>query len=306
MTTTPPATITHLLVPLDGSALAESALPATTRLARALPARVTLLHVMERDAPATVHGHDHLDDPGEAEAYLAGWIARLAAAGVRADGHVHPNPEGDVARSIAEHAAELGADLIVLCAHGEGGARGWWAGTMAQQTIRRAAPPVLMVRPAPGSAAAPEFAPRTVLVALDGTPQGEAALPAALELARALGAGLLLARVVPTASTLGGDRAATALFTPAATAAALDLDADDARAELAALAARLAPAGVPVRHEVLRGDAVRKLAEAAERAAPGLLAVATHAHTGLDALWAGSVGSRVVGKVTTPLLLVHR
>ena len=53
-------------------------------------------------------------------------------------------------------------------------------------------------------------------------------------------------------------------------------------------------------------DAVRKLAEAAERAAPGLLAVATHAHTGLDALWAGSVGSRVVGKVTTPLLLVHR
>lgn len=305
MATIPPATMTHLLVPLDGSALAEAALPATVRLARGLPARVTLLHVTERDAPATVHGHHHLDDPAEAETYLEAWRDRLEAAGVGADCHVHPNPEGDVARSIAEHAAELGADLIVLCAHGEGGARGWWAGTMAQQTIRRAAPPVLLVRPEPGTAAAPEFAPRTVLVALDGSPEGEAALPDAAALARALGAGLLLTRVVPTASTLGGDRAATAIFTPSATAATLELEAAAAREELAALAARLAPTGVPVRAEVLRGEAFRKLAEATERAAPSLLALATHGHAGLDALWSGSVGSRVVAKVTAPLLLVH-
>ncbi|HET7095147.1 MAG TPA: universal stress protein, partial [Thermomicrobiales bacterium] len=283
-----PVPMHHLLVPLDGSALAEAALPAAIRLGRALPARVTLLHVMERGAPATVHGHAHLDDPAKAAAYLTGVEARFADAGIAVEVHVHPNPEGDVAASIAEHAAEFGADLIVLCAHGEGGLSGWWSGAMAQQVIRRVAPPVLLVRPRPDGMA-PPFAPAAAFVALDGGSEGEAALPPALTLARALALGLVLAVVVPTVGTLPGDRAATAIFVPSATAAALDLEQDVAAAYLDGLAARLQPSGVPVRTVVARGDAVRQMAALAEHNGPNILALATHVRAGLDAFWSGSV-----------------
>ena len=60
-----------LLVPLDGSPAAEAVLPAATTLARALPARLSLLHSIERDAPDRVHGERHLTGVAEAEAYLA-------------------------------------------------------------------------------------------------------------------------------------------------------------------------------------------------------------------------------------------
>ena len=56
----------HLLVPLDGSRLAEAALPAASFVAGRLGARVTLLHVIERDAPQEIHGERQLSEPEEA------------------------------------------------------------------------------------------------------------------------------------------------------------------------------------------------------------------------------------------------
>ena len=303
MSTIAPATIKHLLVPLDGSRLAEAALPAATMLAERLGARVTLLHVMERHAPATVHGERHLTRAGEAEAYLNGVASRFADAGVPVEGHVHPNEEGDVAASVAEHAAELGADLVVLCTHGRGGPREWFFGSLAQQVVRRGIAPVLMVRPGPDGNA-PRFAPRAVFVALDGTAEGELALSAALALACALGAMVRLVVVVATLATVAGDRAATARLSPAATTAALDLEQEAAQGYLERLRTRLQAAGTPVDVQVGRGDAVQVVTELATRAAGDLLAVATHGHAGFDALWSGSVGSKVVARFAGPLLLV--
>jgi nucleotide-binding universal stress UspA family protein len=306
----------HLLVPLDGSLLAEAALPAAVALGQRTAARTTLLHVLERRAPATVHGQRHLTDVTEAEAYLAEVAAGFAAAGVAVDWHVHPNPEGDVAAAIAAHAAEFGVDLIVLCAHGQGGTAGtlasplraglrvWLTGSIAQQVIRRATPPVLLVRP-DESSEAPPFAPATVVVALDGTAEGEAALPAAIALARPFGAALDLVVAVETLGTVTGDRAATATLVPSATAAALDLEERAAAAYLAALRDRLVSAGLRIRTEVARGEPVRMVTAVAERVGPHVLALATHGRTGLDALWLGSVGTRVVARAAGPLLLVH-
>lgn len=299
-----PQTIAHLLAPLDGSRLAESTLPAVLALASRLPARVTLLHVLERHPPVTVHGERHLSGAAEAEAYLHGVAARFGDAAIAVDSHAHPSPEGDVAASIVAHAAEVGAKLIVLCTHGRGGPRVWLSGSIAQRVVHRAGAPVLLVRPG-ADGVAPPFAPRTVLVALDGTPEGEAALPAALALALALGATLHLLLVVATLGTVSGDRIATARLTPAATSAALDLEADEARSYLARLGERLRATGVPVRVEVGRGDAARVVWEHAARASDGIVALATHGHIGLDAFWSGSVGTKVVAHFAGPLLLVH-
>ena len=168
--------MTHLLVTLDGSRLAESAIRPTITLARRLGARVTLLHILERDAPETIHGERHLTNIGEAAAYLHGIASRFADAGVAVETHAHPSPEEDVAASIAVHALGHRADLILMCAHGRGGWRDWFLGGIAQRTVRRAAAPILLIRQ---ETKGPEttFAPRTVTVALDGTAEGERALP---------------------------------------------------------------------------------------------------------------------------------
>ena len=60
----------HLLVPLDGSHLAEAALPAAACLAEHLDASITLIHIIERDVSGEIHGEHHLTTPAEANAYL--------------------------------------------------------------------------------------------------------------------------------------------------------------------------------------------------------------------------------------------
>ena len=108
---------THLLVPLDGSSLAETALPATAYLARLLPARVTLLHLVERHPPSEVHHDRHLTNALEAGAYLADIKQRTFSTDVAVEYHVHTSEIDDVARSIVEHIGELAPDLIVMCTH---------------------------------------------------------------------------------------------------------------------------------------------------------------------------------------------
>jgi nucleotide-binding universal stress UspA family protein len=303
METLVPQPIAHLLVPLDGSRLAEGAVAPAIALATRLGAGVRLVHILERGAPATIHGERHLTSTGEAEAYLHGVASRFADAGIPVEVHTHSSPEGDVADSIAVHARAGRADLIVLCAHGRGGLRGWLSGAIAQRVVRHGGAPVLMIRQGAAPGTAP-FAPRTVLVALDGTTAGEAALPAALALARATGATLHLLVVVATVGTIAGERAATARLVPGATGAALDLESATARGYLDRLRTSLVGGGFTVTTEVARGDATEMVLAGAVRAGEGVVALATHGRAGLDALWSASVGARVVARTSGPLLLV--
>jgi len=124
---------------------------------------------------------------------------------------VHTVAEGDVAASIARHAGELGADLVILTAHGRPGARAVLLGRIAQQVLRQAAMPVLLLRPEP---AAKLVRLKTLLVPLDGAPDAETALPLATGLALKTGAHVRLLLVVPTVGTLRGERAAAARMSP--------------------------------------------------------------------------------------------
>src|SRR5579859_816485 len=207
----------RILVPLDGSRLAEAALPVVERLAPLFGSQVVLLHVLERGAPSTVHGERHFTNVADAERYLQGLAATLARRGIAVAHHAHDVPVGDVAESIAEHGPEEGADLIVLCTHGKGGVRDLLFGTIAQQVLQRGTTPVLLVRPGTEDGAPDKFDPRTILVPLDATIDAEAALGPAEELARKLGGQLRLTMVVATAGTIRGSTAAAATMLPAAT-----------------------------------------------------------------------------------------
>lgn len=293
-------TFKRILVPLDGSRLAESVLPISATLAGRFGATIVLLHIIEEHAPSSIHGEPHLTSASEAEAYLTG-IAEQALAGLPVEHHVHGTEEQDVAVSVASHAEELNVDLVVLCTHGRSGLRRVVSGSIAQQVLRRVTVPLLLVRP---------DTPATtnldrVMVPLDGTPDGETALPVAAAVALALAATLYLVRVVPTVQTVTGDRSAAARLTPISTAAALDVDVAAACTYLDALTERLAGEGVTSDGDVRRGDVVQELSEAARMGA-GMIVIATHGRAGLGALWIGSVAAGIIGKTRSrPLLLVR-
>src|SRR5512140_2833437 len=106
----------HLLIPLDGSALAEVALPLSAVIAQKEQAKVTLLHVIELGAPPSVHGERHLTDAAEAQQYLDA-IAQQYFAGLTVIPHVHSAATKDLPKGIVEHGEELTVDLIVLSTH---------------------------------------------------------------------------------------------------------------------------------------------------------------------------------------------
>ncbi len=290
----------RILVPLDGSRLAEAVLPVVGMMARCLGAEIMLLHIVEERAPQTIHGEPHLTSASQAEAYLERVASQLGP-GLTVEQHVHGTEEHDVALSIASHAGELDADMIALCTHGRGGPRRVVSGSIAQQALQRVTTPILLVRPNMPAATAIN----TLLMPLDGTPAGECALPVAADVARTCGAGVLLASVVPTVTTVTGDSSAAARLTPISTAATLDAQQEQSRAYLAARVKQLADEGVQASAEVLRGETVQMLAEAAAKSGASLIVIATHGRAGLGAFWIGSVAAGLVGKVDQPLLLVR-
>jgi nucleotide-binding universal stress UspA family protein len=296
---------TRLLVPLDGSSLAESALPVVERLALLGNAQVYLLHVIERSAPVTVHGERHLTSLEEANEYLDGVAQRLRAAGVAASFHAHEVPQGDVARCIIDHAEEVHADLIVLCIHGEGRVRQWLFGSIAQQVLRRGTTPVLLTRPPLGSET-PRFDPQRVLVALDATEAAEAAIVPAADIARGLHATLHLVMVVATTGTVRGERRSATSLMPNASQMVLELERQDALEYLERLAASLSCPDLTVTSEVRRGDVASALAEEADEPGVGLVVLATHGRSGLQAVWAGSVAAALLARTRATVLLLRR
>lgn len=301
MTNGTTASPTRLLVALDGSRLAETVLPLARTLAVALGAQVALLHVLEQQPPATVHGEPHLTTLVNAETYLAQVAERLRSAGLTVTTHVHPNPQRDVAASIAAHASEMNADMIVLCAHGQGGIREWLVGRIPQQVAALAGRPVLIV-PAPTEGDLSSVS--RIVLPVDQTGEALVALPLAQRLASACHAELVLITVVPTPSTMPGDAGAATVFLPRTAASLLDWAEDQARATLQQLATELRAAGLAVTTEVRRGDPARELVQAIVAQRADLVVMATHARAGLEGLLAGSVAPRVTALVPCPMLLV--
>lgn len=298
------AEIRRILVPLDGSRLAEAVLPYVWGLAAKLDASVQLLHVVERSAPATVHGERHLREVPSANEYLAEVSVRGSAAGVRVDTHVHEDATRDVAASIAAHAVELECTLVAISTHGSGGLRDLLLGNIAQQTLHRGTTSVLLVRPA-ADGSAPPFRCGEVVLALEPAEHGGAALPVAAQLARTCGARLHLVTVVPGPAELSPERRASAVFSPGAIRALLDLEHEDAAAHLQETGARLEAQGVQVTSEVRRGDAVAEVIRMLEREGADLLILATHGQAGLGALLGGSFAPRIMARARVPVLLVR-
>jgi nucleotide-binding universal stress UspA family protein len=297
--------IRRLIVPLDGSRLAEAALPITRQLAQKLGAPVTMVHLIERNPPHQIHGEHHLSDPEEAERYLSELGRRNFPSEPRVEQHVHATEISDVPRAIAEHATELGSDLVVMCTHGQIGLRKLLFGSIAQRVAASSAVPVLLIRPGEAGAA-PVLSGRPLLVLLDGTGVDGQSLPLATALARVCGASLHLVLVVPTLRTLSGVGAASGLLLPATTTKILQLAHADACEYLSRQIALLQAEGLPVVGEVLRGEPSEIIVKTASHVTPDLIVLGIHDEEELAAFLSNSAVSKVASSTPLPLLLVRK
>ena len=293
----------HILVPIDGSSMAEAALPAAAFLAEKLRARVTLMHVVERNAPDEVHGQPHLKHPQEAERYLRELARRAFAKKTLIDCHVHTNEVDDVAGSIVAHSEELSHDLVIMCSHGRGAALHLFLGSIAQSVIARGSQPVLITHP-DEQGKPPAFTCRHILVPMDDDPEHAQALPVAKDLARACGATLHLVAVIPELATISGGKAVASRLLPGTTSRLLDLATQDAEKYFQGIEASLRKEGFEASAHVLRGDPASVIVEAAMRAQIDMIVLGTHGKTGMDAFWAGSVAHRICSQSRIPLLLI--
>jgi nucleotide-binding universal stress UspA family protein len=293
----------HILVPLDGSSLAEVVLPAAAYLARVLAAQVTLVHIIEQGASASVHGERHLTAAKEAEGYLEEVARRAFPADLTVRRHVHTEAMENVARGIVDHQAELAPDLILLCTHGRSGLRDLLFGRIAQQVVASGSTPVLLIRPQRLKPQEP-FLCRSLLAPTDGRPTHERGLDTAFALARATSARVELLAVVPTMEKLAGRQAASGRFMPGTTRAILEVAQEQLESYLRHHAGRGQAEGLAVSASVLRGDPASVIVETAARVDADIIVLGTHGKAGTEAFWAHSVTAGVLGKTTRPLLLV--
>ncbi len=293
----------HILVPLDGSGMAEAALPAASFFAEKFNSKVTLLHVIEKDAPREVHGQHHLADVAEAAAYLKGIAREAFPEGVHVNIHVHTAEVENVAAGIVDHAEELKYDLVVMCSHGRGRALHLFLGSIAEKVLSMGTFPVLLIRLFRDGDIVP-FACTALLLPLDGDPEHDQALPVAKELARSCRALVHLAVVIPVIGTLSGQEAATSRFLPGTISKMLELSAGNAEEYLEAQSNALRSEHIEVDAFVLRGDPAAVIDSAAQRLKVDLIIMATHGKSGMDAFWAGSVGHKVSSRSRTPILLI--
>jgi len=288
----------HILVPLDGSNLSEASLIPAAILAEKFKAPITLLHVIEQDAPSEVHADRHLTKPDEAMEYLEDIAKRAFPPKLKVITHVHTAPVADVTRSIVEHVTtEFQTDLIIICTHGKSGIYDALFGNIAQQVAAQNKTPILVIKPVSS-----RFKLEKILLPLDPDSAHDYSFPFAESLARAFKAELHLLSVIPTFGTLAGEQAAAGNLMPATTQAFLDMKEENVRNHLQEHVKALRKKGLSASAEIARGDPAIVIAKAAENM--DLIILSTHRRKGMGAFWARSVAPKVAQKTKIPLLLI--
>lgn len=290
-----------ILLPLDGSPLAEHALHHLTWLATPAATELIVVNAMETWRYAMAGSELAWSDiftsiRGEAEAYLATQRQQLQHAGYRVTTHV---VEGDAAQVILDLAQTTGADLIAMSTHGRTGFMRWTLGSVAERVVHGAQIPIFLAR----EVTQPRVGPLgSILLPLDGSAVAEQALPEAQALAFANDAHLLLLQVIQRL-----DESSQRLFFKDEVAAKSTFAEWRAQAEsyLAGVALRLERAGVGCSYRVVVDNPDKAICDLTKDNGVDLVVMGTHGRTGMQRWVYGSVANKVLRGASCPLLLVR-
>ena len=294
-----------ILVPLDGSPVAEQALPLARRIAERAGSklRLALVHQIPTapldPAAARLFTSLELATRKSERAYLRALQTKLRQEGVRLASAV--TLSGPVGPALDQYVRELGIDLVVMATHGRGGVRRAWLGSVADYLVRHLQVPVLVVRPAEDGTATTSPSASQIMVPLDGSALAEDAIGPAADLARLWGSELTLLRVVHPVVFYGDEL----LGWPAPYDEELTANLrSQAEGYVRDLSERLRGEGLRASGVAVVGwgaaDAILKLARPEHVAA---IAIATHGRGGLKRLALGSVADKLIRGADVPVLV---
>jgi nucleotide-binding universal stress UspA family protein len=293
----------HVLVPLDGSSLAESALPHTAAVARAFGARVTLVHVLERlsalHARQTVDPLDWQLKKTEADLYLSRIYSELQHHDLEVEQVLL---EGNTAERILEYVHSSDIDLIVLSSHGQSGPSSWNVSSVTQKVLLKTPTSTLVVRATQESADdQTEAHYRRLMVPLDGSRRAEYPLSIATTLAQSFNAELVLAHVV-TRPEMPRRTPLTHEDTELCNRI-VERNREEASQYLDSLTSHL-PGDIFTR--LMVSDSVATcLHDLVEQEHIDLVVLSAHGYSGTPRWLYGSVASRFITDGTVPLLIVQ-
>jgi nucleotide-binding universal stress UspA family protein len=292
-----------ILVPLDGTTLAEKALPHAVRLAKICNASLILLEAWRNTERAAESGR-YLQTVKRLlvqKQYLEENMIEAVAA------------EGDPENTILEVAGDYKSDLIIMTTHSRTGLSRLMLGSVACKVLQTVNCPVILLHPnrqeetrnleeilkdnIPAKPAKPRIA-----IALDGTPESEAALEPTLQLAETLKASVYLLQIVQP----------VAYNEFSGTWYLFDLD-EQARIRrevayeyLTKIQAKVVERGLDCIKVVRVGQPAPEIIEYLHNSNPLLLVMATHARGLVGQMVFGSVAGEVIRLGNLPVMMVHR
>jgi len=302
----------RVLVPLDGSELAEVVFSYATELAARLELDLVLLHVVDPHERDLVPLH---------RAYVerAAEVLRRQSEELQKKADIQPKGEGVAARGelavghpaeeILECALRHDIDLILMATHGRSGIKRWALGSVADKVLRVSKTPVCLVRAGLSEEIVHDKWPSiTMLVPLDGSELAELVIPHVEALAKQLGPKLVdvvLLRVCelpvvssdypPTADLTWEEHQAHEMARPTTVC----------EEYLAGVQEQLEGVGLRARSVVLKGKPADEITDYANKNLVNLIVMSTHGRSGIGRWAYGNVADRVLLGVSSPIFLVR-
>ena len=293
-----------IVVPLDGSKLAEVALPYAEELGVKMGSDIVLLTINESEDSKELQNYciyiTKIKEAtrGHAKKYIeneSGEAIEVAIA----------NQTGDPAKGIIDYTLTLNFPLIIMASHGRSGMSRWAVGSVADKVVRSSSlQPVMLIRAKDSrSDIRDKRLLRKALVPLDGSSESEAVIPYIEELASELKAEvtLLLVAEQPYHVYREGEGVVRVHYTED------EIKQLKASIEgyLEKLASRFYGRGIATKCEVRVGVPAEEIIMVAEEIHADLVAMSTHGWSGIGRWVFGSVAEKVLHEGNTPLLLVR-
>jgi nucleotide-binding universal stress UspA family protein len=272
----------RILVPLDGSELAEGVLAQVRRILFRKDSEVLLVRAVTLPPGMGVEPGRVLESlRSQAVVYLKGLEQKFSSQGVRVRSVVRDGGPAEVILDVAEKEK---ASLIALSTHGRTGLARWILGSVAEKVVRASPIPVLAVRSFEGTTpiAATELALKKIVVAIDAADLSLGVLGPAIEMARLFGSQVFLVNVCE-------GHPACSVPVPQMTRAH----------------EQFRGAGVSVEPLMMQGDPASGILDACTEKRADLIAISTHGRSGVSRWMVGSVAEKVLRAATVPLLVVR-
>jgi nucleotide-binding universal stress UspA family protein len=301
-----------MLVPLDGSELAEIVFPYVTELAGRMGMDIVPIIISSQSANAFI--------PMQ-KAYIEKTEKALQKQVNKVRQSLKPAPEpvkvkgemvvGYAADEILKYAEENDIDLILMATHGHSGPKRWKIGSVASKIMSASRIPVLLVRADVSEEIKTVKWPiETILVPLDGSEMAESVLSHVKTIGRQQGkkpVEVVLLRVCepPTVpSYYGPELSGVPLDWGKYVEQEMVRDKERAREYLDELVKKFKEKGISVRSDVIQGKPDDEIVEYANKENFSLIVMATHGRSGLSRLVYGSVAANLINGVSSPILLI--